>query len=208
MPPPLAAALRDLGPVARFRTPSLWDAIATAIIRQVIRAGQARLQHQRLRTAHGPAVATERGPVHALPSPQTILEMTDDDFAALGMTFKARPLRNAAAAYLDHSPKWAELPPGRLVEELQTVPRIGPWTAGAATADFTHDWSLYPYGDLAVRTWAATAAPDHPWPADEHGFAAHWRALTGEHVGVLTLFTLALGAHHAGAPAPSPPPRS
>jgi DNA-3-methyladenine glycosylase II len=42
----LAGPLRRLGPVARFANPSLWDAIATAVIRQVVRADQARAQYR------------------------------------------------------------------------------------------------------------------------------------------------------------------
>ena len=52
-----------------------------------------------------------------------------------------------------------------LVQELQRIPRIGPWTAGAAVADYSNDFTYYPYADLAVRTWAKRAAPSYPWPA-------------------------------------------
>ncbi|WP_329520058.1 hypothetical protein [Spirillospora sp. NBC_01491] len=186
----------------RWRNPSLWDAIATAIVRQVIRADQARIQHRRLRRTFGPRLDTPQGPIHALPTPETVAGLSRDDLADIGMAFKAAPLRNAALAYIEHGVKWAELPGGRLVEELQTVPRIGPWTAGAAAADHLHDWSLYPYSDLAVRTWAKTAAPDVDWPTDEQRFAERWRAITGDQLGPITLFTLAWGARHAGAASP------
>ncbi|TDD61339.1 hypothetical protein E1298_45415 [Actinomadura rubrisoli] len=175
----------------------MWDAIATAIIRQVIRADQARLQHQRFRRQHGPAVSTSTGTLHALPRPETVAALQREDFQQLGMAFKADALGNAAAAYLDQHTKWLELTPLRLVEELQTVPRIGPWTAGAAVADFTHDWTLYPHSDLAVRTWAQIAAPDVDWPTTERDFAERWREITGHHLGPATLFTLAWGARHA-----------
>jgi DNA-3-methyladenine glycosylase II len=112
------------------------------------------------------------------------------------MLFKARPMRAAAAAYLERSEKWWELPPERLVEELQAAPRIGPWTAGAAVADHTHDWTRYPYGDLAVRKWATHAAPEVGWPTDESEFAGRWRQIAGNQLGPLTLFTLAWGASH------------
>lgn len=197
LPPTLADALTGVGAVGRWSTPSLWDAIATAIIRQVIRADQARLQHQRFRHRHGPAVPTNSGLLYALPSPYTVAGLERGDFQRLGMAFKADALHNAAIAYLDHHTKWLELTPPRLVEELQTVPRIGPWTAGAAVADFTHDWSLYPYGDLAVRTWARIAAPDVAWPTTESDFADRWRDLTGHQLGAATLFVLAWGARHA-----------
>ncbi|MGH8881957.1 MAG: hypothetical protein ACRD0P_32185 [Stackebrandtia sp.] len=202
VPPRLAGALKRVGPVARWRSPSLWDAIATAIIRQVIRADQARLQHQRFRRAFGRAVDTPHGVVHALPTPDIVADLNPADFKKIGMAFKSTPLHNAAVAYGEHGTKWADLPPGRMAEELQTVPRIGPWTAGAAVADFTHDWSLYPYADLAVRTWAKAAAPDVAWPDTEAEFADRWRAMAAGQLGPLTLFTLAWGARHAGAATP------
>lgn len=202
MPQALADALSSVGTVARFATPSLWDAIATAIIRQVIRADQARLQHQRFRRAYGPAVQTSVGVLYALPSAETVAGLRREDFRRLGMAFKADALRNAAVAYLDQHAKWSELPSRRLVEELQSIPRIGPWTAGAAVADHTNDWSLYPHGDLAVRTWARTAAPGIAWPTTEPEFAGRWRTITSHHLGLCTLFTLAWGARHAETAAP------
>lgn len=197
VPAALRWALLSIAPVRRHRNPSLWDAIATAIIRQVVRADQARIQHARLRKAYGPRVDTPYGPVHALPTPQTVLELTGDDFAALGLAFKASALQAAAGAYLEYGAKWAELPPADLVAELQTVPRIGPWTAGAAVADYTHDWSLYPYTDLAVRKWAQAATPGIEWPDDEKSFGEWWRTITDDHLGALTVLTLAWGAHQA-----------
>lgn len=197
MPTALANALAGVGVMGRWPTPTLWDAIATAIIRQVIRADQARLQHERFRRAHGTAVPTGIGTLYAMPGPETVAALRRDDFQRLGMAFKTDALRNAATAYLDQHTKWLELTPRRLVEELQTVPRIGPWTAGAAVADFTHDWTLYPHSDLAVRTWARTAAPDVDWPATEPEFAELWREITGHQLGAATLFVLAWGARHA-----------
>jgi DNA-3-methyladenine glycosylase II len=57
-------------------------------------------------------------------------------------------------------------------------------------------WALYPYGDLAVRTWAMRAAPSYEWPTDEAAFGRVWRTLAGDYLSVLTLFTLAWGSRH------------
>lgn len=199
LPPRLADALAALGPVRRWRNTDLWDALATAIIRQVIRAGQARRIHHAFRAAAGdPAGATG-----LMPTPERVVSMTAEEFGALGMAFKRRPLQAAAAAYLDHYAEWAQLPADVLVKALQAVPRIGPWTAGAAVADHTGDYSLYPYADLAVRTWAATADPHTAWPADEPGFAAKWRTLAGPHLSTLTALTLAWGDRHVRNPPPT-----
>ncbi|MPZ67495.1 MAG: hypothetical protein GEU83_19040 [Pseudonocardiaceae bacterium] len=44
--------LREAGTVARWRNPDLWDAMATSIVRQVIRAGQARKLYRAFCQAH------------------------------------------------------------------------------------------------------------------------------------------------------------
>ncbi len=194
------APLMALGSVARLRNPSLWEALATAIIRQVIRAAQARRLYRDFCRRFGDRIARcDKTDLHAFPSAERVLTLSDGDFTESGMAFKRRALRHAARAFLTHGPAWLELSPSVLVKELQTVPGIGPWSAGAAVADWSNDWSLYPYGDLAVRTWARHANPDHPWPADEPAFAREWRRVTREHLATYTLLTLALGSRRSGA---------
>jgi DNA-3-methyladenine glycosylase II len=193
----LVTALGRLGVVARFRNTNLWDAIGTAIIRQVIRAAQSKKLYRAFCEAYGERVVLPRGGNYSLfPAPETALRLSYEQFAAIGMAFKHAALRNAARAYLDHGEKWHELSPLALTQELQSVPRIGPWTAHAAIADYSNDWSLYPYSDLAVRTWAKRAAPCYAWPDDEPSFGCNWRALAGAHLSSLTLLTLAWGSQH------------
>jgi DNA-3-methyladenine glycosylase II len=193
----LAAALGGLGSVARFRNFDLWDAIGTAIIRQVIRAAHAKKLYRAFCDAYGERVRLPSGDVYCLfPTPEIAFGLDSDQFSAIGMAFKRPPLLAAAQAYLEHGAKWRDLPPTVLIGELQTVPRIGQWTAHAAVADWSNDWSLYPYADLAVRTWAKRAAPAFTWPDDEPTFGALWRALACEHLSSLTLLTLAWGSQH------------
>lgn len=195
-PQGLIRALEQLGTVHRLRNTDLWDALATAIIRQVIRAGQARKMHLALREAAG-----ERSGVATLtPTPEQVLAMSAEAFTALGMAFKRKPLQAAAEAYLDLREEWTAMPGDVLVKALQTVPRIGPWTAGAAAADYTGDFSLYPYGDLAVRTWARRADPATEWPDSEPAFTAAWADMAGPHLSTLTVLTLAWGDQHANQP--------
>ncbi|MFN2636939.1 MAG: hypothetical protein ABR585_07935 [Gemmatimonadaceae bacterium] len=193
LPTGLRTALDQLGPVRRVRNADLWEALATAIIRQVIRAGQARKMHRAFRAAAGQSA----GATAFIPTAERVLALTPEEFSALGMAFKRRPLQAAATAYLAHRAEWAELAPEVLVKAVQAVPRIGPWTAGAAVADHTGDYSLYPYADLAVRTWAALADPSTVWPTDEPAFATLWQHLAGPHLSALTVLTLAWGDHHA-----------
>lgn len=195
--PELSAELAKLGPVARFRNPDLWDAIGTAIIRQVIRAAQAKKLYRAFCAAYGePVEVSNADPYVLFPTPEVVLKLSDDQFASVGMAFKRRPLRAAAEAYPERGEKWRELPPTVLVGELQSVPRIGPWTASAAVADWSNDFALYPYTDLAVRTWARRAAPSYAWPDDEETFGQQWRALAGDRLSDLTLLTLAWGSCH------------
>ncbi|MGW4593543.1 hypothetical protein ACWEKJ_40035 [Amycolatopsis thermoflava] len=196
-PDDLVAPLRELGRVGRWRNPDLWDALATSIVRQVIRAGQARKLYRLFSQTHGQLVDTGHGPLWLFPTAETVLELPEAEFGRLGMAFKRRPLQAAAAAYLEHGDKWARLDPLLLRDEVQTVPRIGPWTAGATLADLTNDYALYPFADLAVRTWAHRLAPEHAWPDSEPEFAAVWRELAGDQLSSWTLLTLAWGVRHA-----------
>ncbi|GLY96556.1 hypothetical protein [Actinoplanes sp. NBRC 103695] len=196
----LGAVLDQQGAVLRVRNGDLWDAVGTAIIRQVIRAGQAREMYGRFCQAHGPAIATDNGEHHLFPPAETVAGLPAAAFADLGMAFKGPALVAAAAAYLAHGDRWTTLGPAALSEALQQVSRVGPWTAGAAVADHTNDFACYPYGDLAVRTWARRAAPDTVWPDNEPDFAAHWRNACGPDLSDLTLLTLAWGDHHVRAP--------
>ncbi|UVS80609.1 DNA-3-methyladenine glycosylase [Actinokineospora sp. UTMC 2448] len=197
--PALLDPLRTNGTVMRLANPDLWDALATGIVRQVIRAGQARLLYREFCRAHGDSVETPAGPAWLFPSPDTVLALPDAEFTRLGMSFKRAPLRAAADAYLARHRDWAALTASDLVAAVQDVPRIGPWTAGAAVADATNDFSLYPFADLAVRTWARRLAPAYQWPQSEPEFAAVWRGLAGEQLSDWTLLTLAWGVRHAQA---------
>jgi DNA-3-methyladenine glycosylase II len=193
----LLSALAGLGAVARFRTPDLWEAIATAIIRQVVRAPHAKRLYRDLCQTYGQSVHHVNGEGYALfPKAETVLGLRDEQFATTGLTFKRRTLRAAAEAYLKHEAHWRDLPPDALMEELQRIPRIGPWTAGAAVADYSNDFTYYPYADLAVRTWAKRAAPSYPWPDSEQAFGRLWQRLAGDQLATLTLLTLAWGSQH------------
>lgn len=193
----MAEPLRRDGTVARMANSDLWDAVATSIIRQVIRAGQARKLYQLLSSEHGERVTTEHGSATLFPTAEAVLKLPDEEFKRLGLAFKRPPLRAAAQAYLDLGQKWTAMDAGQLMGELQSIPRIGPWTAKATVTDFTNDYALYDYADLAVRTWAIRLAPDYPWPDEPAGFARAWEAVTGDHLSAWTALTLAWGVRHA-----------
>lgn len=196
---PVVQGLRRVGRVGRWCNPDLWDALATAIVRQVIRAGQARKLYRLFSRAHGDRVITPGGPEALFPSPGVVLDLPDEEYQLLGLAFKRRPLQAAAQAVLEFADKWTLLPPAQLAAEVQAIPRIGPWTAGAAVADLTNDYAVYPFADLAVRTWAATLAPERSWPETEPEFAREWLRLAHHQLSDRTLLTLAWGVRHARA---------
>jgi DNA-3-methyladenine glycosylase II len=192
----LVKPLRRAGLVHRLRNPDLWDALANAIIRQVIRAGHARVMYGRFCREFGQRIATPLGDVYLIPEPGVVAGLSNDAFTQLGMAFKASALRDAARAYLVAEKNWLRLSAPALLVAVQTVPRVGPWTAGAAVADYTGDYGVYPFADLAVRTWAAKLAPALNLPAEEGAFAERWNNLANGHLAELTLLTLAWGARY------------
>ncbi|BDU01727.1 MULTISPECIES: hypothetical protein [Nocardia] len=198
----MLVGLKAAGVVTRVANPSLWDALATAIVRQVIRAGQARKLYLLFSRAYGQPIDHGGTTAWLFPEPQKILALPDHAFSELGVAFKRPALQAAARAYLEHGEAWTAMatsPSDRLalIDALQVVPRIGPWTAGAAVADFTNDFSVYPYADLAVRTWARRLSPERMWDDDEPGFAAQWQELAGNQLSAWTLLTLAWGVSNA-----------
>lgn len=100
--PELAASLDQLGTVARFRNPDLWDALATAIIRQVIRAPQAKKLYRRFCDTYGEQVTLPDGDTYALlPTAEAVLTLDSEQFTSIGLAFKRRPLKVAAEAYME-----------------------------------------------------------------------------------------------------------
>ncbi|MFB9687282.1 hypothetical protein [Amycolatopsis plumensis] len=189
--------LRADGPVARVRTPDVWEALGTAVARQVIKAATARENYRRFCETYGERYDTAVGPAWLFPSPETVLALSDDEFKAARMKFFRDGLRSAAEASLKAADDWAGMAGEQLAAALQSVRRIGPWTAGAAVADVTNDYSLYPFADLAVRTWARKLAPSVDWPKPEPEFGRLWQAMAGAQLSEWTLLTLAWGVRHA-----------
>ncbi|MGW2826513.1 hypothetical protein ACWC24_36855 [Streptomyces sp. NPDC001443] len=203
LPPAAPAALRDnlaeLGVTRRLANPWLWDAITTAILRQVVRADQARKVYRTWCSAYGTTVEGPRGALAVAPAPAAVLALADEQFAAVGAKFHRTALTAAATHYEQHHSEWEHLKVGALAAALTRIPRIGPWTAAAAATDYTGDFHAYPHDDLAVRTWAAKIAPTYAWPdKEDKAFGPLWTGWAGTDrtaLHTLTLATLTWGAH-------------
>ncbi|MFF7705417.1 DNA glycosylase family protein [Streptomyces lydicus] len=198
-PAGLRQGLSLLGATQRLANPWLWDAITTAILRQVVRAEQARKLYRTWCRIHGTTVDGPHGTLNLAPTASDVLGLADEQFADVGAKFHRTALQAAAALYERQHIEWERLDAGDLVAALTRIPRIGPWTAAAAAADFTGDFSLYPHDDLAVRTWAAQIAPAYPWPGKkDKSFGPMWTGWAGTDrtaLHTLTLSTLTWGSH-------------
>ncbi|MGW0824584.1 hypothetical protein [Streptomyces sp. NPDC002845] len=198
-PAALTDGLNELGATQRLVNPSLWDAITTAVLRQVVRADQARKLYRTWCSTYGTTVNGPFATLAVSPTADEVLALADQQFTDVGAKFHRPTLQAAATHYERHHAEWEQMDAGDLVPALTRIPRIGPWTAAAAAADFTGDFSVYPHDDLAVRTWAAKIAPAYPWPdKKDKAFGPLWIGWAGTDrtaLHSLTLSTLTWGSH-------------
>ncbi|MGV9567839.1 hypothetical protein [Streptomyces sp. NPDC003480] len=198
-PAALREGLAQLGVTQRLANPWLWDAITTAILRQVVRADQARKLYRTWCSTYGATVEGPQGALAVAPTPTEVLDLADEQFADVGTKFHRAALTAAATHYERHHTEWECMDASTLAVALTRIPRIGPWTAAAAATDFTGDFSIYPHDDLAVRTWAAKILPAYPWPGKKDtAFGPLWTGWAGTDrtaLHTLTLTTLTWGAH-------------
>ena len=96
--------------VRRFPNPSLWDAIGTAIVRQVIRASQAKKLYQPFCANYGEQVTLPDGEQRGVfPDTTQTLPLSNEASARTDMMLKRRPLRQAAEGFLEHRAIWEKL---------------------------------------------------------------------------------------------------
>lgn len=190
-PPAIRRNLARLDGLQRYGAGSCWEALGTAIVRQVITAAQARRVWHRL----AQLVAGSPG---RFPTEAELLAASDADLAATGLGFKLGTLRSVAEACLSEQRSWERLGSAELCQAWLRLPGVGPWSAGAAIADLRHAWHLYPHDDLAVRTWAARAFPELGIPAEPKAFLRLWTDWGGGRLGTLTVLTLGWSATSAG----------
>ncbi|MFD9467319.1 hypothetical protein [Streptomyces sp. NPDC060027] len=199
VPAALRDGLNDLGATQRLTNPWLWDAITTAILRRVVRADQARKLYRKWCASYGTTVQRPCCELAVAPTPEQVLELTDDQFADIGAKLHRGALQAVATHFQRHALQWSHMDADDLVAALVSVPRIGPRTAAAAACGYTGDFAIYPHDDLAVRTWAARIAPSYPWPDKrDKGFGRLWTGWAGTDrtaLHTLTLSTLTWGSH-------------
>ncbi|MFX0581031.1 hypothetical protein [Nocardia nepalensis] len=195
-PDDLLAPLKEAGTVTRLANPSLWDALAAAIIRHAVPSSDARYRWQRLCRTHGEPVTRDGLTAWQFPSPDRMLALSATACADIGVSYPMPRLHAASHAYLDHGEQWTQLPAHQLVTALQTIPKLSPWTARVTVADYTNDFSHYPYTDTAIGQWARQLNPDREWPRAAPAFKTAWEQITGEQTSAWTMLTYAWGITH------------
>ena len=191
-PLPLRRVFDPLGVVAWYRNPSLWDAIAAAIIRDAHRTKAPTIYQALCRTAGRRVASADRCHPHRLfPTPEVFAHNTTPGSGASKACRVTPRLYTAAHDWLTHGTTWPSLQPAELVATLQHRDYLGAWAARVAVADWSGDYSHYPYAALPFRYVLSRAAPSLTWPDTALEFAAQWRDLAGERLSALTVLTLA-----------------
>lgn len=193
LPETLATRFRSQMPLTHMASPSLGEAVIKAVIRQVISASHARRLLHRFLTVWGPSLFDGETHSYGFPSLKQIAQLSSESLQAEGLGYKSRLLPRIASDLLEQhiEQQMTHLSHEALVERLQQVKGIGRWTARVAVCDVTGDWSVYPFEDLAVRTWAARLWPEYAWPKNEKDFLSAWKEVNGIYAGVVTFYLLA-----------------
>ncbi|KIA61124.1 hypothetical protein [Nocardia vulneris] len=195
----LTAPLRARGSVSRLANPHLWDALATAILAQLVTPQLGEQAYARLCRAYGRRVRTPGGDDGWLfPRPDAVTGLTRDDIPDVLLGVKLPALRLAAHAYLDHGSHWNELLPSgatatELMEAISTrLPQLLPATIARAVADHSNDFTIYPI-DTTLRSRVCRLSTRHSWPVADTDFSTEWQAMTGDQQSAWTVLTLATG---------------
>lgn len=193
VPANLASRFLASAPLTHIASASLGEAVIKAVIRQVITASHARKLIQTLVIHAGSRIERDGNTTYGFPSLEVIAHLAPDDLRSWGFGYKAKLLPRIARDLLEQraEEQMRLFSPKEAIVFLQQVKGIGRWTAHVAVCDVTGDWSVYPFEDLAVRTWARKLWPERVWPQEERAFLAIWQEVNGPHTGLITCYLLA-----------------
>jgi DNA-3-methyladenine glycosylase II len=196
LPTSLAEKLNNIAPLVHIASASLEEAIVKAIIRQVISAGHAKTLIHRFITRFGECYEYEGFLCYRFPTPERIIASPLEDLISCGLGFKAKLIKSVIEKLEEDGLRGmlGNASINTTLEHLQGIKGIGQWTAHITVSDITGDWSLYPFDDLAVRTWASKLWPNQGWPQSPKDFRKEWESINGIYVGQVTFYLLALAA--------------
>ena len=195
LPERLAKQFADLAPLVHIASPTLGEALIKGIIRQVISASQAKKVLHQFVTRLGSCYDYANLTYYNFPTLEQITQLPLEELSDCGLGFKAKVIKHVAQRLLEENFEQQVLQSSSpdAVLLLQKLKGIGDWTAHVAICDFLHDWSQYPFGDLAVRKWAKLLWKEGDWPVNEDEFEHAWRNVNGEHAGLITIYLFTSG---------------
>ena len=195
LPARLAQRFLDRAPLVHIASPTLGEALIKGIIRQVISATQARKVLHQFVTRLGASYQRENLTFYNFPSLESIIQLPLEELSACGLGFKAKIVQYVAHRLLEENieDQVRQCSSSDAILLLQRLKWIGNWTARIAVCDLLHDYSQYPFSDLAVRKWAKSLWQEGNWPDDESAFGHAWKQINGEHTDLITFYLLAPG---------------
>lgn len=144
--PLLGPALRRRPWLRPRRRPWAWEAVAWAVVKQLIETGRAAQIQRRIVGRWGTRLGRERGALRDVPGPATIAGRAPAELAAMDLS----PARSVALRRVA-----AEIAAGRVCPEqpggdarLLAIPEIGPWTVQCLGLFGRGDPDSLPAGDL------------------------------------------------------------
>ena len=152
-----AALTVDFPHCLGWRVPGAWDGFETAVravLGQQITVTAARTLTKRLVHTFGVPVSTPWPELtHAFPTPQVLLQVTEDELGQLGIIKQRQKAIHALAHAVLH--EGLVLNPGpqtsRTVEALMQLPGIGDWTAQYIAMRCLRWPDAFPAGDVAIQ---------------------------------------------------------
>lgn len=140
-----------------------WEAYVRVVLRQVVRAGEAKRRLSRLAMNLGPTSGYAVG----MPTPSQLRAVGHTRLVRLGMGFRAACLIRGSRAFDEHGQRRSSGP----------LPGIGPWSAKVLTSDLTHRLDQYPMDDLSGEKIRKTCGLDltavpSPFRGDLYAYGA------------------------------------
>jgi DNA-3-methyladenine glycosylase II len=179
-------------PIRRFRglrvagTPSLWEAIVTAVLSQQIQLSFAYSIRRELALELGRRARFDGETFVAFPAPRAIARVGERELRRFRLSRgKARALSAVAQAFLNGTfseEEIAALDEEESVERLTSLPGVGRWTAEIALLRGLGRQDSFPAADLGVIAYLAQGLLGRKRRASEtemRAFAERWRPHRG-----------------------------
>lgn len=195
----LPAALADhfirIAPLVHIASASLGEAVIKAILRQVITASHARKLLNRFIVQFGQRQTHNGTAFYGFPSLYVIANLSVNELTSYGFGFKAKVIPNVARTILEAhlEERVDQVPSDAALTLLLDLKGVGNWSARVALCDLMGDWFLYPFEDLAVKTWATRLWPEGNWPMQASDFCQAWQERNGHYTSIITFYLLSLG---------------